>query len=75
MRDSYCTICGIDVLTAGAGRTVGIDTKVLFVDLDLLRDLLEERRHLYGREGGLALALVVEGLDAHKSVHTFLGLH
>ena len=63
------------MLTAGAGRAVGIDTKVLLVDFDLLGDLLEEGRHLHGREGGLALALVVERRDAHKSVHTVLGLH
>ncbi len=68
-------ICDVDVLTASTGRTVGIDTKVLLVDLDLLGDLLEEGRHLHGREGGLALALVVERRDAHKSVHTVLGLH
>ena len=73
--DAHRTVGHVDVLATGARGAVGVDTKVLLVDLDLLGDLLEEGRHLHGRKGGLALALVVERRDADKPVHTVLGLH
>src|SRR5579872_2287083 len=35
VRDPDCTIGGIDMLPAGAGRTVGVDPQFLFLDFDV----------------------------------------
>ena len=51
MGDPYGGIGGVDVLTAGARRPIGVDPEILLVDLDLLGHLLEERGDLHGGEG------------------------
>jgi len=61
------------VLTARAGRAVGIDAQVLGVDVDLLFLALVQLGHnLDQRERGVPAVVLVEGRDPHEPVHTVL---
>lgn len=68
MRDAYGRVSGVDVLTTGARRTIGIDAAVAFVDLDLDR-VVDNRIDPDRREGGVATRIAVVGRDPHQPVH------
>ena len=73
MRDADGGAGLVDVLAAGAAGAVSVDPDVVRVDDDI--DILFNIRHdIAGDKGGLALALGVEGRNAHEAVNTALTL-
>jgi hypothetical protein len=70
--DAHRGVGHVDVLASGPARAVGVDAKVLLLDLDLdvLVDLGPDED---GRERGVAAGRGVEGADAHEPVDPDLG--
>ena len=58
------------MLTARAAASVGIDTQVFRVDLDI-KIFFDIGHNIQRYEGGLALALGVEGGNPNKTVYAF----
>ena len=58
------------MLTARAAASVGIDTQVFWVDLDI-QIFFDIGHNIQRYEGGLALALGVEGGNPNKTVYAF----
>ena len=73
VRDAHGGVGGVDALTAGAGRAVGVDAQVGLVDLDV--DLVGLGEHRHGGRGGLDAALALGLGDALDAVHAGLVLH
>ncbi len=73
--DSNGGIGHVDVLAAGAGAAVGVDTQVFLVDFYFAAGVLEERHHGYGGEARVPPVLGVEGRHAHQSVDASLRGH
>ena len=72
MREADGRIGDVDVLAAGAARSVGVDAQVLVLDLDL--DVLGQLRPDEDRrERRVAARRLIEGRDAHQPVHAGLG--
>src|SRR3712207_1296990 len=71
VRDPHRGVRLVDVLAAGAGGPVGVDLQVVVLDLHVA-GLLDDRRHLDAREGGLAAVGRVERREAHQPVHALL---
>ena len=64
----------VDVLTAGARRAEHLHLDLGFVDLDVDVALVQQRHDGQRGEGGLPLALRVEGAHSDQPVHPALGL-
>jgi hypothetical protein len=73
MRDAHGRIGRVDVLAAGARRTVGVDAAVALVDLDVDR-VVDDRIDPDRRERGVTARIAVIGRDADEAVHARFGL-
>ena len=64
----------VDVLAAGAARSVGVDAQILVLDLDV--DVVRQLRpDEDGRERGVPARRLIERRDAHEPVDAGLGQH
>ncbi len=61
------------MLSAGTAASVGINAKILLVNLHI-QILLDIRHNIQGHKRGLALALGVERGDPHQTMHALLRL-
>jgi hypothetical protein len=66
--DAHRRVGGVDVLAAGAGRAVGIDPAVRFLDLDL-DPVVDHRIDPDAGEAGVPPRVGIVGRDAHQPVH------
>src|SRR4029077_8988825 len=73
VRDPDCRVGLVDVLSAGAGRAVGVDTDVVVGDLDG-SGLVEQGRDDYLREARVAAVGGIERAEADEAMLATLGL-
>ncbi len=73
MRKAHGRIGLVDVLSTGTTRTVGVDAKILVLNLDV--DIVIDLGNDFHRgERGLAALVGIERRDAHEPVNAALGL-
>ena len=73
VKDSYCRVGLVDVLTARTARTVGSNLNVLVSYLYLIY-VLKLGHNLDRRERGLTATCCIEGGNSDESVHSVLTL-
>src|SRR6201988_5499366 len=68
VRDAHCGIGGVDVLSAGASRSIRIDAQVFIVnlDFDVFFDLGIDKQ---GSERGVPPRRLIERRDPHQPVN------
>ncbi len=71
MRDADRAVGLVDVLAAGAGRAIGVDAAIAFVDLDV-DAVVDDGIDPDGREARVAARGAVIGRDADQPVHARL---
>src|SRR5262245_22526396 len=72
VRNAHGRIGNVDVLAAGAARTISVYTQILLVDLDfdvLVNLRINEQRS----ERRVPARVLIERRDAHQSVHAGFG--
>ena len=74
MRDAHGRVGHIHMLSACAGRAVGVYPQVGFVYLHFVLDVFKERHHIHAAERRVAFAFFVERRDAHEAVDAVLAL-
>ena len=74
VRDADRRVGHVDVLSAGAARTIGVDPKVFLVDLEV--DVLGKLGPHEDRcERRVAPLVLIEWRDPHQAMHARLGGH
>jgi hypothetical protein len=73
VRDAHGGLGLVDVLAAGARRTVNVGLQVGRIDLDI-DVVVDFRRHEHRREAGVAAVVRIERALAHQAVHADFGL-
>src|SRR6185295_7276470 len=73
MRDAHRRVGGVDVLAAGTRSTIGVDTAVALLDVDL-DVLVDHGIDPHAGKGGMAARVAVVGRDAHQSVYARFSL-
>ena len=71
VSDAHRRIGFVDVLTAGAGRAIGVDAQIGRIDVDG-HVLVDVRRNEQRREGRVAAIARIEGGFAHQPMHSAL---
>ena len=73
VRDAHGRIGRVDMLAAGARRTVCVDAAIALVDVDLDR-IVDDGIDPDGRERRVAPGIAVERRDPHETMHARFGL-